>query len=105
MIELIKVRRLTMERRKRRTFTQEFKHQMVQLYLSGKPAHEITEEYDLSPTSIHTWVKQFNKTESFKQKDNLTPDQVELIKTQKRIKELEMENDILKQAALIMGRK
>ena len=41
-----------MERRKRRTFTQEFKHQMVQLYLSGKPAHEITEEYDLSPASI-----------------------------------------------------
>ncbi len=26
-----------MERRKRRTFKQEFKHQMVQLYLSGKP--------------------------------------------------------------------
>ena len=94
-----------MERRKRRTFTQEFKHQMVQLYLSGKPAHEITEEYDLSPASIHTWVKQFNKTESFKAKDNLTPDQIELMKALKRNKELEMENDILKQAALIMGRK
>ena len=94
-----------MERRERRTFTKEFKHQMVQLYLSGKPANEITEEYDLSPASIHTWVKQFSKTESFKAKDNLTPDQVELVKVRKRNKELEMENDILKQAALIMGRK
>lgn len=34
---------------------------MVQLSLSSKPTHEITEEYDLSPTLIHTMVKQFNK--------------------------------------------
>ena len=54
-----------MKRRERRTFSQDFKHQMVQLYLSGKPAS-----------------------------DNLTQDQIELIKSQKRIKELEMENDI-----------
>ena len=94
-----------MERRKRRTFTHEFKLQMVQLYQNGKPASEITAEYDLSPTSIHTWVKQFNNSESFKAQDNLTDDQRELIKRDKRIKELEMENDILKQAALIMGRK
>ncbi len=94
-----------MTRRKRRSFTQEFKHQMVQLYLNGKPASEITEEYDLSPTSIHTWVKQFNKTESFKAQDNRTPEQIESQRKDKRIKELEMENDILKQAALIIGRK
>ena len=94
-----------MTRRKRRTFTQEFKHQMVQLYLNGKPAHEITEEYDLSAASVHTWVEQYNKTESFKARDNMTPEQVELIQKDKRIKELEMENDILKQAALIIGRR
>ena len=35
----------------------------------------------------------------------MTPEQVELIKKKKRIKELEMENDILKQAALIIGRR
>ena len=74
-----------MKRRERRTFSQDFKHQMVQLYLSGKPASEIIKEYDLSPTSIHTWVKQFNKTESFKAKDNLTQDQIELIKSAGRI--------------------
>ena len=94
-----------MERRKRRTFTEEFKFQMVQLYLSGKSAQEITEAYDLSPASIHTWVRQFTNTKSFKETDNLTEDQRDLIKQEKRIKELEMENDILKQAALIMGRK
>jgi transposase len=35
----------------------------------------------------------------------MTPEQVALIKKEKRIKELEMENDILKQAALIIGRR
>ena len=83
-----------MERRKRRTFTQEFKHQMVQLYLNGKPAHEITEEYDLTPTSIHTWAKQFDKTVSFKAQDNMILEQIESIKKDKRIKELEMENNM-----------
>ena len=72
-----------MKRRERRTFTEEFKHQMVQLYQSGKPANEINEEYDFKPSTIHNWVKQFNKTESFKARDNMTPEQVELIKKRK----------------------
>lgn len=96
---------ITMTRRERRSFSREFKHQMVQLYLNGKPANEITEEYDLSPTSIYTWVKQFDQSQSFEAKDNMTPEQKELKRQAKRIQELEMENDILKQAALIIGRR
>ncbi len=42
---------------------------------------------------------------SFKERDNLTPEQAELIALRKKNKQLEMENDILKQAALIFGRK
>lgn len=38
-------------------------------------------------------------------KDNLTAEQKELAELRKRNKQLEMENDILKQAALILGRK
>lgn len=37
-----------MTRRKRREYTDEFKNQMVQLYLSGKPRSEIIREYDLT---------------------------------------------------------
>ena len=37
-------------------------------------------------------------------KDNLTAEQKELAELRKRNKQLEMENDILKQAALILGR-
>lgn len=35
----------------------------------------------------------------------MTPKQIELLAMKKRNRTLEMENDILKQAALIMGRK
>ena len=91
-----------MEKRIRRSFSKEFKLQMVQLYLNGKPAKEITQEYDLTESSIHNWVRQYENTKSFKSKDNMTPEQIELIQKDKRIKQLEMENDILKQAALNM---
>ena len=45
-----------MARRERRDFTDEFKNQMVQLYLNGKPKHEIIKEYDLTPSSLNRWV-------------------------------------------------
>jgi transposase len=94
-----------MTKRKRRTFTEEFKQQIVQLYQNGKPRKEIIREYDLTPSSFDKWVNQSEKSGSFKEQDNLTDEQKELIELRKRNKQLEMENDILKQAALIIGRK
>jgi transposase len=92
-------------KRNRRSFTDEFKKQMVQLYLNGKSKSEIIREYEITPSSLTRWIKQQQNTGSFKEKDNRTDSQNELIHLQKEIKRLEMENDILKQAALIIGRK
>lgn len=50
-------------------------------------------------------IKQSSSTGSFKEKDNHSEEENELIQLRKKIKQLEMENDILKQAALILGRK
>ncbi len=94
-----------MTKKERRTFTKEFKEQIVQLYNSGKPRKEIIREYDLTPSSLDKWVGQSQTSGSFKEKDNLTSEQKELAELRKRNKQLEMENDILKQAALILGRK
>ena len=68
-------------------------------------SREIIREYELTASTFHKWVKQFNKTGSFKEADNRTPEEKELIALRKQNKQLLMENDILKQAALIMGRK
>ncbi len=94
-----------MTKRKRRTFTKEFKEQIVQLHASGKPRSEIIKEYELTPSSLDRWIIQYNGSGSFEEKDNRTPEQEELIKLRKENQKLAMENDILKQAALIMGRK
>jgi len=91
--------------RNRRKFTDEFKKQMFQLYTNGKSRADIVREYDLTPSALDRWIEQSQSTGSFKEKDNRTPEEAELIKLHKEIQQLKMENDILKQAALIMGRK
>jgi transposase len=91
--------------RARRTYTSEFKAQMVKLYENGKPRKDLISEYDLTPSALDKWVKQNQSSGSFKEKDNRSSDETELIKLRKENQRLLMENDILKQAALILGRK
>lgn len=90
---------------KRRTFSTDFKKQVVALYENGKSRQDIVEEYELTGSALDRWIKQFRLSGSFQEKDNRSPEGEELITLRKRNKQLEMEVDILKQAALIMGRK
>lgn len=94
-----------MSRRERRVFSDEFKKQMIQLHLNGKSRKDILAEYDLNGSTFDTWLKQNQGSGSFKAMDNRTPEEEELIKLRKELQQLKMENDNLKQAALIMGRK
>lgn len=86
-------------------FSDEFKQQIVTLYKGGKSISYLTKEYELTRSTVYKWIYQSDTTGSFKTKDNLTDEQKRILEQEKRIKELEFENDILKQAALIMGRK
>jgi transposase len=90
---------------KRRTFSTEFKKQVVALYENGKSRQDIVREYELTASALDRWIIQFQQSGSFKEKDNRSPEELELMELRKRNKQLEMEVDILKQAALIMGRK
>ena len=93
------------EKRARREYSEEYKWQMVQLYNSGKHRAEIIREYDLSGTALDRWVKRINSTGSSREKDNRTPEQEELLRLRKENQLLKMENDVLKQAALIFAKK
>ncbi len=93
------------QRRKPRKYTDEFKQQLVGLYRSGKRRCDICREYDIATSLFDKWVKQASNSGSFHEKDNRTPEQEELIRLRKENQQLRMENDILKQAALILGRK
>lgn len=85
---------MTESKRPRRTFTPEFKHQLVQLYKNGKRKSEITKEYDIGYSLLDKWILQESNSGSFKEKDNLTPEQKELQKLRKNNQQLLMENDI-----------
>ena len=95
----------TKQRRKPRKYTDEFKQQLVDLYRCGRRRCDIWREYDISHSLFDKWVKQAENSGSFHEKDNRTPEQEELIRLRKENQQLKMENDILKQAALILGRK
>jgi transposase len=91
--------------RQRRTFTPEFKLQLVKLYENGKSRADIAREYDITPSALDRWIKNHRESGSFAAKDNRTEDENELARLRKENQRLLMENNILKQAALIMGRK
>ena len=78
---------------------------MVKLFNSGKPRLEIAKEYDLTPSALNNWIRRINATGSLKECENRTPEATEFLRLRKENQKLKMENDILKQAALIFGRK
>ena len=93
------------ERRVRRTYSEEQKKQLVELFNHGKPRSEIVREYDLTGSAFDKWVKRINATGSSHDKDNRTLEGHELLRLRKENQQLRMENDVLKQAALIFARK
>ena len=93
------------EKRARRTFSEEQKKQLVELFNHGKPRSEIIREYDLTGSAFDRWVKRINATGSSHEKDNRTIEEQERIKLRKENQLLRMENDVLKQTALIFAQK
>ena len=91
--------------KKERKYTQEFKEQMVAQYKSGTPARELVQRYGMSKSTLHKWIVDYTRSGSFQARDNRSPEENELIMLRKELKRLRMENDILKQAALIMAKR
>ncbi len=81
-----------MPKDKRRIFTPEFKTKIVRLKLfKNMKTKEICEKYDLDPQTVHRWVKEFDEAAKAGWEE-----QDKKLKMQKRIKELEMEIEIMK---------
>jgi transposase len=85
-------------------YSDDFKRKIAELRESGKTISELVKEYGLAKSSISTWHRQFRNNGSFRESDNLTLEEKELKTLRKENKRLQMEVDILKQAALIIGR-
>ena len=87
-------------------YEENFKKQIVEIYNQGNYTYnKLGEEYQIAPSTIRGWVKRYNTTQSFDINDNRTEEEKEIIRLRKQLKQLEMENDILKQAALLLGKR
>ena len=86
-------------------YEETFKKQIVALFNGGKSLADLNREYGIAKSTIKTWVERLSNTGSLDINDNRTEEEKELITLRKKVKVLEMENDILKQAALILGKK
>ena len=84
-------------------YTEEFKRQIIDLYLAGKPIAQLAEEYGLVEQTIYKWKKLYVPSILADEKETVSlKDYKEL---QKRMQQLEMENEILKKATAIFARK
>ena len=86
-------------------YTGEFKRKIVDLCKGGRSVSDLSRDYGMAKSTVSKWCNDFTATGSFKAKDNRSDEENELIALRKQNKQLLMENDILKQAALIMARK
>lgn len=83
-------------------YTQEFKQQIVDIYNSGiKSYNQLESEYGVAKSTISGWVKQFSPVVVNGNETITAKDYKEL---QKKIKELEIENEILKKATAIFAK-
>lgn len=77
-------------------YTESFKRQMIELAKSGRPLKELAEEFGCHASSIGNWVKEADQLS-----DNSplsSSEQEELKQLRKRLKQVEMERDILAKA-------
>ncbi len=85
-----------------KSYTPEFKQQIVDLHFkAGKGITELSNEYGVPKGTISAWIKnlspvQISETETISLK--------EYKQLQKKMKELEIENEILKKATAIFAR-
>ncbi len=79
-----------------RKYDDEFKQQAVRKILDGQSVASVSRELGVAESLLHKWKRSKMATSSDAERENL--------ELRKRLREVEMERDILKKAALIFGR-
>ena len=93
-------------KRKIRTYTREFKLEVLRLLeTSGKTATQLEEELGIGSTNISRWKRQFAKEgiQAFPGKGHLTDSEEEVRRLRREVEILRQERDILKKAVAIFS--
>ena len=78
----------------------ELKQKIVNMYLSGRSAKSLAEEYGFNKQTIYNWISAFDHSVNL----DINPDdaRIKIQTLQARVQELEYENEILKKATAIL---
>ena len=95
-----------MAKRKRRSFTDEYKAEVVELISkSGKSIGAVARDLDLTETGVRAWVRQAEVDAGRGPTGALTTaEREELAALRKQVKTLEMEREILKKATAFFAK-
>jgi transposase-like protein len=85
-----------------RPFPAEFRLRAVALVLAGKPITKTAQELGVSAACLHKWVHQ-DRIDRGEIPGVTTRESAELTRAKRRIRELEMEVEILRLASKILG--
>ena len=93
----------------RKQYTAEFKAQIIELADLGRPVSELAQEFGVSAGLIHTWRRKASQHPQVGSGgagavgDQDAADELRVLRRQ--VADLQLENDILKKAAVILGTK
>ena len=80
----------------------------VELVLSGQAARDVAADLGITPDLVHRWKREYQAFQegSFSGHGvkNMTPEQQEIARLKKALREAEIERDILKKAVRIFSR-
>src|SRR4051812_47299483 len=95
-----------MERRKRRKFSAEFKAEAVRLVVEqNRSINSVAKSLDIADSVLGEWVRQAKVDAGRGSKSKLTTvEKQELTELRRRVKQLEMEKEILKKAAAFFAK-
>ncbi len=95
-----------MARRRRRSFTKEFKADAVRLVQAGdRSVGQVAQDLDLAETSLRAWVKQAKVDAGKGPAEALTTaEKQELAQLRREVRVLKMERDLLKKAAAFFAK-
>jgi len=88
----------------RKVYPPEFKRRMVELVRAGRSPEELAKEFDPSPNTIRKWAAQTDLDEGLRADGLTTAERKELRDLRRKIKQLELEREILGKAAAWFAR-
>ena len=88
-----------------RRFTEDFGRQIVAPVDSGRPRAEVMREHGLGRSALDRWIQRVHACGSTAAADNRAPERNRLIAPEREDAGLEMEVDVLKQAAPMFARR